>query len=109
MMMNAKEQKLRAQYRLDGLMEVITHELKKRQERVTSLQLSISNKEQALQKRIQRVTRQQEIAELASNENRDQDEIEKKTRWQVQKIWSQFFKKKMEREMQQYANIEHAF
>jgi hypothetical protein len=57
MMMNAKEQKLRAQYRLDGLMEVITHELKKRQERVTSLQLSISNKEQALQKRIQRVTR----------------------------------------------------
>jgi len=30
MMMNAKEQKLRAQYRLDGLMEVITHELKKR-------------------------------------------------------------------------------
>ena len=81
MMMNAKEQKLRAQYRLYGLMEVITHELKKRQERVTSLQLSISNKEQALQKRIQRVTRQQEIAELASNENRDQDEIEKKTRW----------------------------
>jgi hypothetical protein len=44
-MMMAKEKKLQAQFRLRELMESIEHEQKKRQERITSLQLSISNKE----------------------------------------------------------------
>ena len=97
--MKNREQKLQARYRLDNLMSNIEREQAKRQERIMSLQLSIRNKEQALQKRIERVKRQQEIAEIAANENKDQNEIEGRARFQVQKIWSCYFKKKMEREM----------
>ena len=52
-------------------MKNIDHEQKKRQERIISLQLSIKNKEEALQKRMDRVKRQSEIAEAAANENKD--------------------------------------
>ena len=69
--MKNREQKLQARYRLDNLMSNIEREQAKRQERIMSLQLSIRNKEQALQKRIERVKRQQEIAEIAANENKD--------------------------------------
>lgn len=71
----AKEQKLQSKYRLDNLMQNIDHEQKKRQERIISLQTSIKNKEEALQKRMDRVKRQSEIAEAAANENKDQNEI----------------------------------
>lgn len=74
-----------------------------------SLKTSINNKEDALQKRMNRVHRQKEIAELAANENKDQNEIEKRERFYVQKTWSQFFKRKMEREMAKYNEIETAF
>ncbi len=40
-----------------------------------SLQKSLKNKEEALRRRVQRVNRQQEIAENAANENKDQNEI----------------------------------
>ena len=40
-----------------------------------SLQKSIKNKEDALQRRMDRVRRQQEIAESAANENKDSNEI----------------------------------
>lgn len=56
-------------------MQNITHEQQKRQERIISLQTSIKNKEEALQKRMDRVKRQSEIAELAAGENKDQNEI----------------------------------
>ena len=52
-------------------MKNIDHEQAKRQERIMSLQLSIKNKEDALQKRMTRVKRQQEIAEKAANESND--------------------------------------
>ena len=52
-------------------MQNIDHEQKKRQERIISLQTSIKNKEEALQKRMDRVNRQSEIAEAAANENKD--------------------------------------
>ena len=40
-----------------------------------SLQKSLKNKEEALRRTLQRVNRQQEIAENAANENKDQNEI----------------------------------
>ena len=46
-------------------MVLIDHEQKKRQERIFSLQTSIQNKQDALQKRMTRAKRQAEIAELA--------------------------------------------
>ena len=67
----SKENKLQSKYKLDNLMKNIDHEQKKRQERILSLQTSIKNKEEALQKRMDRVRRQSEIAEAAANENKD--------------------------------------
>lgn len=69
--MQGKENKLLSKFRLDKLMQNIDHEQKKRQERIVSLQTSIKNKEEALQKRMDRVKRQSEIAEAAANENKD--------------------------------------
>lgn len=74
----SKENKLQSRYRLDKLMKNIDHEQKKRQERILSLQSSIKNKEEALQKRMDRVRRQSEIAETAANENKDSNEIKLK-------------------------------
>ena len=53
----AKEQKLQSKYRLDNLMQKIDHEQKKREERIISLQTSIKNKEDALEKKWDRVKR----------------------------------------------------
>ena len=53
----SKENKLQSKYKLDNLMKNIDHEQKKRQERILSLQTSIRNKEEALQKRMDRVRR----------------------------------------------------
>ena len=46
---------------------------------------------------------------MAANESKDQNEIEKRANMLVQKAWAQFFKKRMEREMQKYGAIESAF
>jgi hypothetical protein len=80
-------------------MKNIDHEQKKRQERIISLQTSIRNKEEALQKRMDRVRRQSEIAEAAANENKDTNEIKLRENFMIQTMWSQFFKKKMNSEM----------
>ena len=105
----SKENKLQSKYRLDNLMKAIDHEQKKRQERIISLQMSIKNKEEALQKRMDRVRRQSEIAEAAANENKDSNELKLRDTFYAQKLWSQFLKKKMEKEMKESAVIENAF
>lgn len=51
----SKENKLQSKYRLDHLMKNIEREQDKRKERIESLQTSIKNKEDALQKRMDRV------------------------------------------------------
>jgi len=56
-----------------------------------------------------RVKRQSEIAEAAANENKDSNEIKMRENFHVQKIWSQFLKRKMEKEMKGSAVIENAF
>ena len=90
-------------------MQNIEHEQKKRQERIISLTTSIKNKEEALQKRMDRVKRQSEIAEAAANENKDMNEIELRANFMVQKLWCAFLKKKMEREMNRFRDLEEAF
>ena len=105
----AKENRLQSKHRLDILMKNIDHEQQKRQERIVSLQLSIKNKEEALQKRMDRVKRQSEIAEAAANENKDQNEIQYRANFMVQKLWCAFLKKKMENEMKRYHDIEESF
>ena len=66
---------MQAKVKLEQLMKQIDVEQKKRQERIQSLQKSIKNKEEALQRRMDRVKRQQEIAEAAANENKDSNYI----------------------------------
>ena len=105
----SKENKLQSKYKLDNLMKNIDHEQKKRQERIISLQTSIKNKEAALQKRMDRVRRQSEIAEAAANENKDTNEIKLRENFMIQTMWSQFFKKKMKAEMSKSKQIEDAF
>lgn len=56
-----------------------------------------------------RVRRQSEIAEAAANENKDSNELKLRENFMVQKMWSQFFKKKMEKEMKKSLMIEDAF
>jgi hypothetical protein len=47
------------------------------------LQKSIRNKEEALQRRMERVRRQQEIAESAANENKDSNELKMQENYMV--------------------------
>jgi hypothetical protein len=56
-----------------------------------------------------RVARQQEIAEAAANENKDSNELKMQENYMVQKLWSSFLKKKMEKEMKRTEEIEEAF
>lgn len=105
----ARERKLQSNYRYQNLMKNIQHEMVKNSERITSLKTSIENKDETLQKRKERFSRQQAIAEAAKNDSKDTNEIKKRNNFMVQKLWSQFLKRKMEKEMQNYAAIEGAF
>ena len=49
------------------------------------------------------------IAEMAANSNKDQNEIRMQEQFLVQKLYSSFLKKKMDKEMQRYGYIEKAF
>lgn len=56
-----------------------------------------------------RVRRQSEIAEAAANENKDQNEVKLRENFAIQKLWSQFYKMKMNKEMKRSYLIEDAF
>jgi hypothetical protein len=56
-----------------------------------------------------RVRRQQEIAESAANENKDSNELKMQENYMIQKLWSAYLKKKMEKEMKRTGEIEDAF
>ena len=56
-----------------------------------------------------RVQRQSEIAEAAANENKDQNEVKLRENFMVQKMWSQYYKMKMNKEMNRSSVIEGAF
>jgi len=107
--MKSREQKLQSQYRLDALMRELSRDQNKRHERITALNVSIKNKEEAIQKRNERKMRQNKIREEAQNESKDQNEIKCRENWLVQKIWSSFYKKRMDREMKAHKETEQAF
>ena len=74
-----------------------------------TLQKSIRNKEDSVQRRMDRVKRQAEIAEAAANENKDSSEIKMRECLYVQKLWNAFMRKKMDREMRESQGIDEAF
>lgn len=107
--MKSREQKLQSRFRLDNLMLSLERDQKKRSERINSLNLSIKNKEDAIQKRNERKLNQNLIREKAQNESKDQKEEKMKEKFYIQKIWSCYFKKRMERQMKEHAHTEQAF
>lgn len=71
----AKQTRIKAKNKLDQVMKEIDQNQRDRSERINALNKSIYNKSETLQRRIARVKNQQELAEMAANENRDQNEI----------------------------------
>jgi hypothetical protein len=90
-------------------MRNIEKEQSDRQERIVELQRSIKNKEESVQRRIERQRRNAEIAEAAANENKDSSELKMRECLYIQKMWNTFMRKKMEREMKNSATIDDAF
>lgn len=90
-------------------MKNIEKEQRDRQERIHELQKCIRNKEESVQKRIDRQRRNQEIAEAAANENKDSSELKMRENLYIQKLWNSFMRKKMEKEMRNSSQIDEAF
>lgn len=104
-----KEERLQSKAIFDSLMKNIEKEQKDRQERILELQRCIKNKEESVQRRIERQRRNQEIAEAAANENKDSSELKMRENLYIQKLWNAFMRKKMEKEMRQSSTIDEAF
>ena len=104
-----KEERLQAKSIFEGLLKNVEKEQKDRQERIYELQKCIKNKEESVRKRIERQRRNQEIAEAAANENKDSSELKMRENLYIQKLWNQFMRKKMEKEMRNSQQIDDAF
>jgi len=90
-------------------MKNIEKEQKDRQDRIIELQKCIKNKEESVQRRIERQKRNQDIAEAAANENKDASELKMRESLYIQKLWNTFMRKKMDKEMKKSAKIDEAF
>jgi hypothetical protein len=90
-------------------MLVIDEDHRQRGEEMSALDKSIQNKKNALKRRINRMERQQVIAEQAANEKKDSNELKMQENLLAQKFWSAFLKTKMEKEMKQNQQYEQAF
>jgi len=98
-MRKTKEEKLQSKAIFDSLMNNIGKEQRDRQDRITELQKCIKNKEESVNRRIERQKRNTEIAEAAANENKDMTELKMRETLYLNKLWNTFMRKKMEKEM----------
>ena len=105
----AKQERIQAKIKIQTIMNEIDADQKDRAERIGSLQKSIKNKEEALKRRMERVRRQQEIADMAANENKDQNEVKMYQEFLIHRLYSSFLKRKMEKEMNRHVTVEEAF
>ena len=71
----AKQQRLQAQHRLEELMRLIDQDHFQRKNRLASVLKSLDNKKAALERRIKRNARQQQIRDQAANDNKDSNEL----------------------------------
>lgn len=104
-----KEQKLQSKNIFDNLMKNIEKEQRDRQERILELQRCIANKEESVKRRIERQKKNQEIAETAANESKDSSELKMRNYLYINKLWNNFMKKKMHKEMESSRQIDDAF
>ena len=94
---------------VDKLMENIEKEHHDTQVILSEIQRSIRNKEESVRRRIERQKKNQEIAEAAANESKDQSETEMRDKLFIQKLWNAFMRKKMDNEMKKSAQTDEAF
>lgn len=104
-----KEERLQSKSTFDSLMRNIELEQKERKKRIEELQECIKNKEESVQRRIERQKRNQDIAEAAANENKDSSELKMRESLYIQRLWNAFMRKKMEKEMKDSSVIDDAF
>ena len=104
-----KEEKLQAKNIFENLLKNIEKEYKDRQDRIFELQKCIKNKEESVQRRIERQRKNIEIAEAAASENKDSSELKMRENLYIQKLWNTFMRKKMEKEMRNSQEIDDAF
>jgi coiled-coil domain-containing protein 151 len=104
-----KEERLQSKSTFDSLMRNIELEQKERKKRIEELQECIKNKEESVQRRIERQKRNQDIAEAAANENKDSSELKMRESLYIQRLWNAFMRKKMEKEMKDSHVIDDAF
>lgn len=104
-----QEEKLQSKQIFKNLMDNIQKQQQDRQQRIHELQKCIRNKEESVQKRIERQRKNQEIAEAAANENKDSSELRMREKFYVQKLWNAFMKQKMKKEMEKSKAIDDAF
>ena len=83
-LVRAREQKLQSRYSLNTLMTVLDRDQKARLDRISALNSSIKNKEDAIQKRNDRKLNQNKIREEAQNESKDQNEAKLRAQFLVQ-------------------------
>ena len=104
-----KEEKLQSKNIFDNLMKNIEKEQRDRQERILELQRCIANKEESVKRRIERQKKNQEIAETAANESKDSTELKMRNYLYINKLWNNFMKRKMHKEMEASRAIDDAF
>ena len=104
-----KEEKLQSKNIFDSLMRNIEKEQRDRQDRILELQRCIANKEESVKRRIERQKKNQEIAETAANESKDSTELKMRNYLYINKLWNNFMKRKMQKEMESSRSIDEAF
>ena len=90
-------------------MKNIEKEQRDRQERILELQRCIANKEESVKRRIERQKKNQEIAETAANESKDSTELKMRNYLYINKLWNNFMKRRMHKEMESSRSIDDAF
>jgi len=90
-----KEQRLQSKNIFDNLIKNLFDERNEKKKRIEMLGKSITNKQNNVKRRADRIRRQNELAEAAANENKDADEKQMRKEFMFNKLWNAFIRKKM--------------
>lgn len=104
-----KQQRMQSKVTVDRLMHNIEKEHTDTNAILAEIAKCLKDKEESVQKRMERIKKNQEIAEQAANDSKDQSEIKDRQNLYIQKLWNAFMRKKMEKEMANSAQIDSAF
>ena len=107
--MRNKEDKAQSQRLLKSISEEVFVEKRNKDDLIKRLEKAANNKKEATERRIHRINRQAEIAEIAANENRNAQEIECKEQIILYQIYYGYLKYKQEKAFKGSEHAEDAF